>query len=246
MGRADRTPTKGFDFSIGVVTVSRVVVELNPQFHPEGKRFLVKDYPKDGEWRQFRIADHLIDKLKDHIATDGLEPDTLLFQMRQDQTPRRRIPSQLPNPETLGQTEPNDKGHRFQHGTVCGYGPGKCRCRHCKDAVAAYRAERRAAGKDSPRLPWSVDTDGHVGRNWFRQSIWLKALETADLDFHVTPHGMRHAHASWLLAGGADLQAVKERLGHGSITTTEKYLHTLPGTEDAAVNALQRIRSCRR
>ncbi|MCW2940301.1 MAG: putative Tyrosine recombinase xerD, partial [Actinomycetia bacterium] len=38
---------------------------------------------------------------------------------------------------------------------------------------------------------------------------------------------MRHAHASWLLAGGADLQVVKERLGHASISTTEKYLHTL-------------------
>jgi hypothetical protein len=38
---------------------------------------------------------------------------------------------------------------------------------------------------------------------------------------------------------------VKERLGHGSITTTEKYLHTLPETEDAAVNALARIRSRR-
>jgi site-specific recombinase XerD len=48
------------------------------------------------------------------------------------------------------------------------------------------------------------------------------------------------------LAGGADLQVVKERLGHGSITTTEKYLHTLPGTEDEAVNALARIRGGRR
>ncbi len=45
-----------------------------------------------------------------------------------------------------------------------------------------------------------------------------------------------------MLAGGADLQVVKERLGHESITTTGKYLHTLPGTEDAAVNALARIR----
>jgi hypothetical protein len=32
----------------GVLTVSRVVVELSPRFHPDGGRFLVKDYPKDG------------------------------------------------------------------------------------------------------------------------------------------------------------------------------------------------------
>jgi hypothetical protein len=37
---------------------------------------------------------------------------------------------------------------------------------------------------------------------------------------------LRHAHASWLLAGGADLQVVKQRLGHGSLRTTEKYLNT--------------------
>jgi integrase len=53
---------------------------------------------------------------------------------------------------------------------------------------------------------------------------------------------MRHAHASWLLAGGADLQVVKERLGHASISTTEKYLHSLPTADETAIDALSRIR----
>jgi hypothetical protein len=35
---------------------------------------------------------------------------------------------------------------------------------------------------------------------------------------------------------------VKERLGRGSITTTERYLHTYPQKDDAALNALSRIR----
>ncbi|TDE27395.1 tyrosine-type recombinase/integrase [Actinomadura sp. 6K520] len=39
---------------------------------------------------------------------------------------------------------------------------------------------------------------------------------------------LRHAHASWLLAGGADLQVVKERLGHRKISTTERYDIGLP------------------
>jgi site-specific recombinase XerD len=55
-------------------------------------------------------------------------------------------------------------------------------------------------------------------------------------------HALRHAHASWLLAGGADLQVVKERLGHGSIATTERYLHTLPDADTTALEALNRIR----
>ena len=54
---------------------------------------------------------------------------------------------------------------------------------------------------------------------------------------------MRHAHASWLLAGGADLQVVKERLGHASISTTEKYLHSLPTADETALDALTRIRA---
>ncbi|GLH99814.1 tyrosine-type recombinase/integrase [Phytohabitans aurantiacus] len=233
---------KDFDFSTGALRVSRVVVELNPKFHPDGQRFLVKDYPKDKEWRQFRVADHLLDKIKDHIAAQGLGLDDLLFQLRQPDGPRRRIPEVLPDPKTLGRTEPNEKGRTYFHGTPTAYGAGKCRCRYCKDAVAAYRARRRADGRDNPRSPKRVDTDGHIGRDWFRRNVWTKALDDARLGIHVTPHGLRHAHASWLLAGGADLQVVKERLGHGSISTTGKYLHTLPGTEDAAVNALARIR----
>jgi hypothetical protein len=58
----------------------------------------------------------------------------------------------------------------------------------------------------------------------------------------VRIHDLRHAHASWLLAGGADLQVVKERLGHGSIATTEKYLHALPEADETALAALSRIR----
>ncbi len=87
-----------------------------------------------------------------------------------------------------------------------------------------------------------MNTDGHIPNGWIRTNVWKSALDKAGLGFHVTPHGLRHAHASWLLAGGADLQVVKERLGHGSITTTEKYLHALPYAHDDALAALQVIR----
>ena len=43
-------------------------------------------------------------------------------------------------------------------------------------------------------------------------------------------------------AGGADLQVVKERLGHASIVTTERYLHSLPTADETALDALSRIR----
>ncbi len=55
-------------------------------------------------------------------------------------------------------------------------------------------------------------------------------------------HDLRHAHASWLVAGGADLKTVMERMGHAQIMTTQRYLHTLPDSEDAALAAFERIR----
>jgi len=35
-----------------MLTVSRKVIDLNREFHPDGKRFLVKQYPKDKEYRR--------------------------------------------------------------------------------------------------------------------------------------------------------------------------------------------------
>lgn len=162
--------------------------------------------------------------------------------MRQQDSPAARLRA-VPNLATLGFTKPNAAGRQYRHGTMSGYNAGKCRCRFCKDAAAVYRAQRRAAGKDSPRQPRRVDTDGHIPRDWFRLTVWKPALERAGITFNVRPHDIRHAHASWLLAGGADLQMVKERLGHGSISTTEKYLHTLPDTDDTVLDAFSRIRN---
>jgi integrase len=64
----------------------------------------------------------------------------------------------------------------------------------------------------------------------------------ADLGFHVRVHDLRHAHASWALAGGADLKAVMDRMGHSQISTTQRYLHSLPDSDDKALAAFARIR----
>jgi integrase len=65
------------------------------------------------------------------------------------------------------------------------------------------------------------------------------------LEFGVRLHDLRHAHASWLLAGGAGLKAVMDRLGHSHIQTTQQYLHTLPLADAEALKAFERIRSHR-
>jgi integrase len=61
-------------------------------------------------------------------------------------------------------------------------------------------------------------------------------------------HGLRASirpgaihHASWLLAGGADLTSVMDRMGHSLIQTTQKYLHALPDADQRSLDAFTRI-----
>jgi len=225
-----------------VLTISRTVVQVDPKFHPDGERFLVKEYPKDKEYRRIKLSAQLARKVGTHVTDAGLGPDDLIFAMPPQDSPTTRLRA-VPDLATLGFTKPNSAGRQYRHGTMSGYNAGMCRCTYCKDAAAIYRAQRRAAGKDSPRKPRMIDTDGHIPRDWFRLKVWQPALAKAGITFSARPHDLRHAHASWLLAGGADLQMVKDRLGHGSISTTEKYLHTLPEADDLALDAFSKIRN---
>lgn len=235
---------KDFDIPSRTVTVCRAVVQVNPKFHPYGKRFIVKEYPKDKEYRRVKVSIQLTEKLVKHIESEQLASDDLLFSLCQPEEAKHE-PLTLPDPDILGLTEPNAKGRTYRHGTCTAYNLGKCRCQYCRRAYAIYRAERRSTGRDLPRVGRRriVDTDGHIPRDWFRNQVWEPARAQAGLTMRVRVHDLRHAHASWLLAGGADLQVVKERLGHGSIKTTERYLHTLPDTDETAVDAFSAIRN---
>jgi integrase len=82
-----------------------------------------------------------------------------------------------------------------------------------------------------------------ISRNTFRTRIWRPAVKKSGVDFDVRVHDLRHAHASWLLAGGSDLKSVMDRMGHAQITTTQKYLHALPDADQKNLTALDRIRN---
>lgn len=52
-------------------------------------------------------------------------------------------------------------------------------------------------------------------------------------------HSLRHTSATLLLYGGVNLKQVQERLGHGDISTTNKYLHCIAEADEQAANVLQ-------
>jgi integrase/recombinase XerD len=68
---------------------------------------------------------------------------------------------------------------------------------------------------------------GHLTRQgFFRLLKDLAARAGVPLD-RVTPHRLRHAFATHLLAGGADLRSIQAMLGHADVATTEIYTHVL-------------------
>ena len=68
---------------------------------------------------------------------------------------------------------------------------------------------------------------GHLTRQGFFLILKDLALRAGLRPERVTPHVLRHAFATHLLAGGADLRAIQTLLGHADIGTTEIYTHVL-------------------
>lgn len=98
-----------------------------------------------------------------------------------------------------------------------------------RTAVKAYLAERPAfLPKGSKESPWLFPSRGSTGRLTARRvgQLLEDAAIAAGIDrAKVSPHVLRHAFATHLLEGGADLRVIQTLLGHADIATTQIYTH---------------------
>jgi integrase/recombinase XerD len=85
---------------------------------------------------------------------------------------------------------------------------------------------RGGAGEDDP--VFRSRTRGGALKSVAVLRIVRQAARRAGIDLAVSPHWLRHAHASHALDRGAPIHLVQATLGHASITTTGRYLHARP------------------
>lgn len=97
-------------------------------------------------------------------------------------------------------------------------------------AMTRYAPDRASFAKPGVDSPWlfpSSGKDGRITRRRIGQLLDALALKAGLDPKRVSPHVLRHAFATHLLANGADLRVVQELLGHADLSTTEIYTHVL-------------------
>jgi integrase len=128
---------------------------------------------------------------------------------------------------------------------------GKTRAAIMTDAVKAMLAAKERRGQNDLVFPPArrkrkKDQDPTTTKitqisDTFNRSVSALGLNNGVTDPRqkVVFHTLRHTFASWLVEQGVDLYTVKELMGHGNLSMTERYSHLAPDTLRRAVKILE-------
>ena len=82
----------------------------------------------------------------------------------------------------------------------------------------------------------SSSSKGYFTARRFAQLLTVTALKAGLGHKNISPHSLRHAFATHMLAGGADLRVLQEMLGHADISTVQIYTHIADDKRRRALN----------
>jgi len=223
-GEATEARVKDINFKNGEVYVQRRVSDLGAKYNA-GRRFLVVEATKSGHKRSLVMSKALLHEIEAYVLLNHLKKGDLLFPKALVVPPSKiessRVKQKSTRPFEIG-------GKKFQHGTLYSYTHGGCRCQACKQAIRKNRESKAKHKQES-----DIGNSSHLARDVWR-TTWNKAIAKSGIGWSPRTHDLRHANATQLLKSGVDVHEVKERLGHQSIKTTERYLHRLRNNQSEA------------
>ena len=95
----------------------------------------------------------------------------------------------------------------------------------CEDVLDIYLSDgRKILDKDNSEYLFLNKNGGKLSDRYVREII-NNVVRKCEIDYHISPHTLRHTFATDMLNAGADLVSVKEMLGHSSLNTTSIYTH---------------------
>lgn len=111
----------------------------------------------------------------------------------------------------------------------------------CKRIINSTAIERKLLSFKRTDLLFSKENGEHI--DFFAYNKYLRENSLSAIDRAITPHTLRHTHASLLLEQGIDVDAISSRLGHtNSKITKEIYLHVTERLKEKQNEQLQGIK----
>jgi len=92
-----------------------------------------------------------------------------------------------------------------------------------RDLIKEYRAQKKKAGFNGDYF--FVTDDGKKTYSKFVYRLTNKYMSAVSTASKKSPHVMRHTFATHMLNAGADINSIKEILGHASLAATQVYTH---------------------
>lgn len=95
----------------------------------------------------------------------------------------------------------------------------------CEDVLNTYLIDgRKKLDKNNNEYLFLNKNGTRLSSRYVREII-NNVVRKCEIDYHISPHTLRHTFATDMLNAGADLVSVKDLLGHSSLNTTSIYTH---------------------